>query len=608
MMGGTLETLRQGRALLRVSPGTSWLAALVVTMSGVATVFEGIGIVLILPFLQKLIHGTQSLSVSLPQLPAADRWLNAVPVSHQLYLIGGLIFLAILFRETIAYLGTLLKTRLSMVVADVYRAQLHEALISAQPRVMARYPFGYCQNMLHLEANRLRAVVVQILTFAEMLVITGTVLAIMASISWALTLIVLGLLIVAGLPMTEFFRWIRRSGEGRMESRAVLNNYLAELMPFLPTVHIFYAQARERLRFADRYLEMFRQDLRLQRVAGLIGPVYHLVGTLGVLGVALLAVMLSRADLGAAGWVIPFILLFSRLLPIMNGMNHALATLNDSLVSYRKFAGEIEFLRAHRMPEGDREFPSEFQALDLRGVWFTYDGVTPVLRDISMRLRGGRHVALTGPSGSGKSTLCLLLCRLHDPTKGEILVDGVNFTELRLASLRRAITLVEQTPVLLNDTIRANITYGNWQATDADVRGAAKQANAGSFIEELPGGYEANVGNLGASLSGGQRQRIVLARALLLHPQVLILDEATSAVDGPGEFLIKQAIEALRGRTTVISVAHRLSSIKDADEIYFMRDGRIVASGTFAELVSTNVDFREYAKAQELSAEAEVGR
>lgn len=600
---------RDALSLFRVRRGAFWLSGLIILLGGITTLFEGAGIILILPFLQKLIHGSQAVfAVTVPNMPRVERWINAVPVARQLPLIGALIFLAILFREAVAYLATLLKTRLSMRIADVFRGELHDALISAQLRAVARYHFGYCQNLLHIEANRLRSVVLQVLTLGEMLVIAGTVLAIMALISAPLTGLVLALLIVVGLPLTGFFRWIHRTGLGRMESRTTLNNYLAELMPFLASVHVFNGQARERRRFANRYLEMFRQDMRLERVARLIGPVYHLVGVLGVLGVALLAVFLSRADLGAAGWVIPFILLFSRLLPIMNGMNHALATLNDGLVSYRKFAGEIEFLRGHGMGEGAREFPPEFQAIELSGVWFTYDGTTPVLRDLSLTVRRGGYVALTGPSGSGKSTLCLLLCRLHDPTKGEILVDGAALTEFRLASLRRAITIVEQAPVLLNDTIRANIAYGNPEATEEDVRRALRQANADGFIDELPGGYNANVGNLGAALSGGQRQRIVLARALLRRPQILILDEATSAVDARSEFLIKQAIEALRGDTTVISVAHRLSTIKDADLIHFVRDGRIVASGTFAELLARSRDFGEYVRAQELSAEAEVSR
>ena len=583
------------------------LAALVIGLGAVTTLFEGAGIILILPFLQKLLGGpAAALTVSLPQLPRVAQSINTVDPGRQLPLIGGLILLAVAGREALAYANGLLKTWLSMRVANVHRARLHDALVSAQFKVSARPHHGYWQSLLHIEANRLSSLVLQLLTFGEMVVVTLTVLAIMSTLSPSLTAVVVGLLLAGALPLTRFFTWIYRSSRGRMDSRTTLNSYLAELLPFLAGVHVFGGQARERERFAARYLDMFRQDLRLQRIAGLIGPVYHVLGIVGVVGVVLLAVALTGGAPGAVGWVVPFILLFSRLLPIMNGLNHALGTMGDGLAAYRRFAGEIDFLRAHRMTDGARRFPARVERIEGRGVSFSYDGETPVLRDVSFELRRGRHVALTGPSGSGKSTLCLLLCRLHDPSKGEILVDGVGLPEFQLAGLRRAITLVEQNPVLLHDTIRANIAYGCAEATDADVRQAAREAHAEEFIERLPDGYAANVGNLGTALSGGQRQRIALARALLRRPQVLILDEATSAVDGRSELLIRQAIERQRGETTILSVAHRLSTIKDADEIHFVRGGQIVASGTFAELLAASDEFREYVRAQELSAAGAV--
>ncbi|MBI1736468.1 MAG: ABC transporter ATP-binding protein [Candidatus Rokubacteria bacterium] len=604
LVGSSIATVA---SLFRGLPRAWALAAAVVLMGAVTTLFEGAGILLILPFLQKLISGPgAALSVSIPQLPGIDAWLGRLPAGWQLPAIAALILAAVLFREAVAYANGILKNHLSMRVANVHRAALHEALIHARPIVSARYPHGYAQQLLHVEANRLASLVLQTLSLVELGVIMVTVWAIMLSISPALTALVVALLVVGGLPLTGFFKWIKHSSLGRMVTRATLNEYLSQLMPFLPSVHVFGGQGRERAAFASRYGEMFERDMRLQRMAGLIGPIYHLVGVVGVLGTALLAVALHRDDVHAVGWVIPFIVLFSRLLPVMNGMNHAFGTIGDGLEAYRKFAGEIEFLRAQRLPDGTRPFPARFEALEVRGVSFGYDD-TPVVRDLSLSVRRGRHVALTGPSGSGKSTLCLLIARLHDPARGEVRIDGVPLTEFRLDDLRRAISVVEQSPVLLNDTVRANITYGRDDATAADVRRAALAANADEFIAGLPEGYETNVGNLGTAISGGQRQRIALARALLRRPQILILDEATSAVDARSESLIKEAIERLRGETTVISVAHRLSTIKDADEIHFVRDGRIVASGTFAELAARSDEFRAYVKAQELTAEAVAG-
>jgi ABC-type multidrug transport system fused ATPase/permease subunit len=378
-------------------------------------------------------------------------------------------------------------------------------------------------------------------------------------------------------------------------------NYLAELMPFLRSVHIFGSQRHEVARFEARYLDVTQRDLRLYAVNNLVTPVYHTAGALVVLGIVFFGVWLAAGSPRGAAWVIPFVLLFVRFLPILNEMNLALSYLADGFVSYEKLEAELATLRGRRMQEGDRRFPAAFDTLELHRVSFAYEPDAPVLEDISLAIPRGRHVAVVGPSGCGKSTLCLLLCRLYDPTGGSVSVDGTDLKTFSLASLRDAITLVEQTPVLLNDTVRANIAYGWPDSSDADIRFAAKRAHADDFISEFPQGYETNVGNLGTAISGGQRQRIAIARALVRSPQVLILDEATSAVDSVSETLIKESIEELRGDVTIVSVAHRLSTIRNADEIHFMSGGRIACSGTFAELLAKHAEFREYVRAQDLS-------
>jgi ATP-binding cassette subfamily B protein len=226
-------------------------------------------------------------------------------------------------------------------------------------------------------------------------------------------------------------------------------------------------------------------------------------------------------------------------------------------------------------------------------VSFGYDPERPVLTDIDLELEPGRVVALIGHTGSGKTTLTALVPRFYDPTRGRVLLDGADVRDVELASLRRAIGLVSQDPFLFSTTVRENIAFGVADATDAEVERAARMAQAHEFVEALPDGYATVIGERGVTLSGGQRQRIAIARALLVDPRVLILDDATASVDASTEARIRVGLrEVMRGRTTLI-IAHRLSTISLADEIVVLEQGRIAARGTHGDLVHTSPVYRE---------------
>ncbi|MFQ3475677.1 ABC transporter ATP-binding protein [Halonotius sp. F2-221B] len=218
-------------------------------------------------------------------------------------------------------------------------------------------------------------------------------------------------------------------------------------------------------------------------------------------------------------------------------------------------------------------------------VSFSYDEENPVLADLDFTVEGGDTLALVGPTGAGKSTVLKLLLRLYDPDTGTIRVDGQDIAAVDRRSLRQAIGYVGQEPYLFYGTIRDNIAYGSFDASDADIRAAAEAAEAHDFIQNLPDGYETMVGERGVKLSGGQRQRIAIARAILEDPAILVLDEATSDVDTETEMLIQRSLDELTTDRTTFAIAHRLSTIKDADRIVVLEDGRIVERGTHDELL-----------------------
>jgi ATP-binding cassette, subfamily B, bacterial len=233
-----------------------------------------------------------------------------------------------------------------------------------------------------------------------------------------------------------------------------------------------------------------------------------------------------------------------------------------------------------------RELDVTRGAVAFERVSFDYGDGRPVLRDISLAIAPGETVALVGPSGCGKTTLVSLLERLHAPSAGRVLVDGVDLRDCTQQSLRRQVGTVMQDVHLFHDTILANITYGTPGATRDQAEAAARAANAHEFIARQPQGYDTIVGERGAGLSGGQKQRIAIARALLKNPPILVLDEATSALDSESEALVQQALQRLtRGRTTLV-VAHRLSTVVDADRIVVLRGGRVEALGSHAQLLA----------------------
>ncbi len=248
--------------------------------------------------------------------------------------------------------------------------------------------------------------------------------------------------------------------------------------------------------------------------------------------------------------------------------------------------------------------PDAVELADVRGrvefdhVSFSYDGVTPVLRDVSFCVEPGEKVALVGPSGSGKSTIVSLIPRFYDVNKGGVKIDGRDVRSLQVPSLRHHIAMVLQDPILFSGSIRENILYGDPTATDAEVLEAAKAAGAHEFILSLPDGFETEVGERGGLLSGGQRQRITIARAFLKDPRILILDEATASLDPESEFVVQDALRRLvTGRTTFI-IAHRLSTVINAQRIFVLSAGQVVQTGTHVDLLAQGGIYREYYQKQ----------
>jgi len=260
------------------------------------------------------------------------------------------------------------------------------------------------------------------------------------------------------------------------------------------------------------------------------------------------------------------------------------------ILQYLPHFSKVEDLidREHKtfLPDGSREIKAIRSGIELSHVYFRYPSSKEyVLKDVSLMVEKNKSTALVGVSGGGKTTIADLILRLHDPEKGQIEVDGIDLRELKSSDWHRITSVVHQEPYLFDDTINQNILYGKLDATSEEVVNAAKLANAHDFISKLPDKYDALVGERGTKLSGGEKQRIALARALIKDPEILILDEATSALDSESEKLIKDAIAKISRSKTIIVIAHRISTIVDADKIIVVENGEITEEGTHDELI-----------------------
>jgi len=412
---------------------------------------------------------------------------------------------------------------------------------------------------------------------------------------WKLALVAVVVLPCYAVISYRLTRLIRRQSRTIHDQLEEISGELHEQMGAMATIQSFTqeeAEARVFERHSRRHLRSVLVSVRLQSVAlGVTGSLTAL-GPVLVLWFGAHEVLAGRLSVGT-------LMAFYGYLGMLYQPVQRLAELN-LVVSNSRAAMDRIFEVFDTYPEvrerpGATELGRVRGELAFEGVSFQYDGGAPVLDRVSLQIAAGTTAALVGPSGAGKSTLVKLLPRFYDATAGRITIDGADVRDLTLKSLRRNIGIVAQEPLLLSGSIAENLRYGRPDATDAEVREAARLALATEFIDRLPDGYETEIGERGVRLSGGEKQRLAIARAFLKNAPVLILDEPTSALDPESEALIKQALtQLLRSRTALI-IAHRLSTIEHADEVVVLDHGRVVERGPHRRLLEHNGLYRRYA-------------
>jgi len=597
-----------------------WLpASLNILFNILSVLFSLVSFTLFIPVLQMLFHQVK-IPISAPSLDLANahslhnfiNMLSFVSIKDNFYYFFGMLIkvhgekqmllyisitIVVLFflRNLFRYLGMFfIATVRNGVVKDIRSQLYYKALI---------LPLGYYNeqrkgDIISRMTTDVQEVEWSIMSSLEMVfrdpIQILSYLGVLFAISPKLTIFILILLPLSGLFIGQIGKSLKRTSDKGQRQMGILLSIIEETLSGLRIIKAFTAIDFADQRFRKTNNTFFRLMVRLYRKRDLASPLSEFLGAVVISLVLWFGgrLVFTPGNLLDAAAFLTYMVIFSQVINPAQTITQAYYNLQKgaaSLDRIQQVLNEPEVIE--QMPDAilKKTFEKE---IEFRNVSFAYVR-EEVLKDIRLIVPKGRTIALVGPSGGGKSTLVDLMPRFYDCIKGEILIDGIPIQKMVINDLRGLMGIVSQETILFNDTVFNNIAFGMETATEEEVVAAAKVANAHEFIENMPLGYQTNIGDRGVKLSGGQRQRLSIARAVLKNPPIMILDEATSALDTESERLVQQALENLMKNRTSIVIAHRLSTIQFADEIIVLQAGEIVERGTHNGLLELNGVYRK---------------
>jgi subfamily B ATP-binding cassette protein MsbA len=537
-------------------------------------------------FAAMLLYGAGSAAVAYLVKPIID---EALPGGGDLPFWATAILVAYFAKGLGAYFSAFLMTDIGQRVVRDLRDQLFRHTLDQSAEFFSQRTTGQLMSRVTNDVSQVQQAVSETIgdLLREGLALIGYA-ALLFYWDYKLALVCVTGAPLVVYPLVRLGQRVRRTSRRSHEEVERLSHITAEAFTGHRIVKAFGAEGHEARRFSRASERLYRTNLKVTSTVAVLPPLMEFLG-----GLAIVALIwygsrgISSGEMTQGNFLAFIFAAFMMYTPVKK-LSRVNTNLQQAIAAAERIFETLDTHSEVKEREGARQLAPLRESVEFRNVSFAYKdaAASPILQDVSFRVRAGEVVAIVGLSGAGKTTLVNLIPRFYDATGGAILVDGVDIRDVTLRSLRSQVGIVTQETVLFDDSIASNIAYGSPAATQSDIERAARAAHAHEFISLLPDGYQTDIGERGQRLSGGQRQRLAIARALLKNSPILILDEATSSLDAESEQLVQDALANLMRNRTAFVIAHRLSTVRRADKIVALERGRVAEIGTHEELLA----------------------
>jgi len=596
-----LRAYRRGLGLLTRYPG---LFAAVIVFSALAALSSGLSIGILIPLLQS--PGAAPLSATDFQLVnRVLRFITGMPLTERIRFVALALILITIAETGFSYVVNLLSSLMQIRLVNELRSAAFRQLLEVEIRFLYKQESGNLFTILTQYTSQAGQMLATLAQAVVSLFTVGVYAAFMLVVSWQLTLLaVVWLGVLSSLLRGRLGRRIKLAALRVNRASEELHSTLLETLSAMKLIRLAGKEEAFEGKLAQAQEKLDGSLLKRRSIDSLSKPLFQAINTLSLSLLLFASTIFLPSTSRIEPWLgamVPFIIIIFRLIGPTAAVNHARIKVEEAepdMASIERLIARGDKLY---LVDGARPFLELCDRIEFQDVHFGYGAAeAPVLRHVSFEIPKGKMTAIVGTSGAGKTTLVDLLLRLYDPQSGRIVIDGVDLRELRLKDWQATIAVVAQDTFLFADTVRDNLCFLKEDATDEEIGRAARMAQAEEYIGGLPEGYETQLGERGVRLSAGERQRIAIARAILSNRPVLVLDEATSNLDSPAERLIQTAIANMVKDRTVLAVAHRLSTIRHADNIVVLEKGMVAEQGTHAQLIDKKGIYAKLVRMQSL--------